>query len=110
MGGHLVDILIVAGIALAIFGPKALQSMARSAGKGVAQAKDMKEKLMSDLPMEDIAKITNSIPQVPLNSRQAVGMLLASDNEDEKKAKTSEKSSTKKVEEEKSPEAKVSEA
>jgi Sec-independent protein translocase protein TatA len=110
MGGHWLDILIVAGIALALFGPKTLQSWARSAGKGVAQAKDMKDKLMSDLPMDDIAKITDSIPQVPLNSRQAVEMLLASDNEDEKKAKTSEKASTKKVEEEKGQEAKVSES
>ncbi len=110
MGGfHLLDILIVAGIALALFGPKGLQSLARSAGKGVAQAKDMKDKLMSDLPMEDIAKITDSIPQVPLNSRQAVEMLLNSDDEDKKKATASEKSSTKKVEEEKSQEAKVSE-
>lgn len=110
MGGiHLVDILIVAGIALALFGPKTLQSWARSAGKGVAQAKDVKDKLMSDLPMEDIAKITDSIPQVPLNPRHAVEMLLASDKEDEKKAKTEEKSSTKQPEEEKSQEAKVSE-
>jgi Sec-independent protein translocase protein TatA len=110
MGGfHLVDILIVAGIALAIFGPKTLQSWARSAGKGVAQAKDMKDKLMSDLPMDDIANITDSIPQVPLNSRQAVEMLLASDDEDEKKAKDSEKTSTKKAEEKKGQEAKVSE-
>jgi Sec-independent protein translocase protein TatA len=109
MGGHWLDILIVAGIALAIFGPKTLQSWARSAGKGVAQAKDMKDNLLSDLPMEDIAKITDSIPQVPLNSRQAVEMLLASDDEKEKKAKASEQSSTKQAEEEKSQEAKVSE-
>ncbi len=113
MGGHWLDILIVAGIALALFGPKTLQSWARSAGKGVAQAKDMKDKLMADLPMEDIAKITDSIPQVPLNSRHAVEMLLASDKkdeEDEKKAKSSEQSSAKQPEEEKSQETRVSES
>ena len=109
MGGHWLDILIVAGIAVALFGPKTLQSWARSAGKGVAQAKDMKDKLMSDLPMEDIAKITDSIPQVPLNSRHAVEMLLSSDKKDEKKAKTAEQSSTKQAEE-KSQEAEVSES
>lgn len=93
MGGfHMLDIIIVAAIALALFGPKALQSMARSAGKGVAQAKGMKDKLMADLPTEDIAKLTDSIPQVPLNSRQAVEMLLTSDNEKEKRTKTTERS------------------
>jgi Sec-independent protein translocase protein TatA len=110
MGGvHMLDIIVVAAIALALFGPKALQSMARGAGKGVAQAKDMKDKLMSDLPTEDIAKITDSIPQVPLNSRQAVGMLLASDNVDEKKTKSSEKSAPGKAEEEKSRETRAEE-
>jgi Sec-independent protein translocase protein TatA len=107
MGGfHMLDIIIVAAIALALFGPKALQSMARSAGKGVAQAKDMKDKLMSDIPVEDITKITDSIPQVPLNPRQAVGMLLASDTSKEKEAKAAPK----KVEEEKTQETKANEA
>jgi Sec-independent protein translocase protein TatA len=92
MGGfHMLDIIVVAAIALALFGPKALQSMARGAGKGVAQAKDMKDKLMSDLPVEDITNITDHIPQVPLNARQAVGMLLASDAGKEKEPKTEPK-------------------
>jgi Sec-independent protein translocase protein TatA len=107
MGGfHMLDIIVVAAIALALFGPKALQSMARSAGKGVGQAKDMKDKLMSDLPVEDITKITDNIPQIPLNPRQAVGMLLASDASKEKETKAA----SKKVEEEKSQETKASES
>ncbi|GHO95540.1 hypothetical protein KSF_055880 [Reticulibacter mediterranei] len=107
MGGfHMLDIIVVAAIALALFGPKALQSMARSAGKGVGQAKDMKDKLMSDLPVEDITKITNNIPQIPLNPRQAVGMLLAADESKAKEAKTAPK----KAEEEKSQETKANES
>ena len=76
MGMHFVDMLVVALIVLALFGPKALQSVAKSAGKGVGQAKDMKDKLMAELPMEEVSKLTNSIPQVPLNSRDAVRMLI----------------------------------
>jgi Sec-independent protein translocase protein TatA len=76
MGFHFVDLIIIAAIGLALFGPKALQSMARSAGKGLGEAKTMKDKLMSELPMEEITKITEQIPQVPLNSRQAMQMLI----------------------------------
>lgn len=91
MGFHLVDILIVAAIALALFGPKALQSMARNAGRGVGQAKDVKDKLLSDLPMEDISKVTGQIsklPQIPLNSRQAIQMLVASEMGEKKEQET----------------------
>ncbi|QBD82054.1 hypothetical protein EPA93_41180 [Ktedonosporobacter rubrisoli] len=95
MGFHFVDILIIAFIGLAIFGPKALQSMAHSAGKGVNQAKNMKDKLMAELPMDEISQVAESIPQVPLNSQQAVQMLLTSSNTPaeksaEKKQQTSE--------------------
>ena len=76
MGFHFMDLIVVAAIGLALFGPKALQSIARSAGKGVEQAKSMKDKVMSEIPLEEITKITNQLPQVPLNSRQALQMLL----------------------------------
>ena len=110
MGGfHLIDILIVVGAALAIFGPKTLQSWARSAGKGAAHAKDMKDKLMSDLPMEDIAKMTNTVPQVPRNSRQIVERLLASDKDEEKKASTAQDKPVKNSDADKTKEVKVSE-
>ncbi|GAC1376360.1 MAG: hypothetical protein NVS2B12_34990 [Ktedonobacteraceae bacterium] len=78
---HIVDILVIAGVVLALFGPKMLQSIAHDAGKGVAKAKEVKDSLLSDLPMEDIGKMTKNIPQVPLNSRQALGMLMASEGE-----------------------------
>ena len=76
MGFHFMDLIVVAAIGLALFGPKALQSIARSAGKGVGEAKSMKDKVMSEIPLEEITKITNQLPQVPLNSRQAIQMLL----------------------------------
>ena len=69
-------LIVIAAIGLAIFGPKALQSIARSTGKSVGQAKSMKDKVMSEIPLEEITKITNQLPQVPLNSRQAIQMLL----------------------------------
>ena len=76
MGFHFVDLIVIAAIGLVLFGPKAMQSIARSAGKGVGQAKSMKDKVMSEIPLEEITKITDQIPQVPLNSRQAIQMLL----------------------------------
>ena len=76
MGFHFVDLIVIAAIGLTLFGPKALQSMVRSAGKGVGQAKAVKDKVMSEVPLEEITKITDQIPQVPLNSRQAIQMLL----------------------------------
>ena len=79
MGFHFVDILVVALVALALFGPKTLQSIAKSAGKGAAQAKEMKDKLMAELPMDEVSKLREGIPQiprVPLNSRDAVRMLI----------------------------------
>jgi Sec-independent protein translocase protein TatA len=76
MGMHFLDLIIVAGIGLALFGPKALQSMARNAGKGIGQAKIIKDQIMSELPMEDIAKITEYVPRFPLNSRHAMQMLI----------------------------------
>jgi Sec-independent protein translocase protein TatA len=78
MGFHLLDLLPILLIGLALFGPKTLQSIARNTGKGVGQAKEMKDKLLSELPVEEITKITENIPRVPMNSQQAVQMLLSS--------------------------------
>jgi TatA/E family protein of Tat protein translocase len=95
MGLHLPELIVIIGIALAIFGPKTLNSMARSAGKGVSQAKNVKDQIMAELPMEEISRVTNSIPQVPLNPQQAMRMLLTSDQKEgtkkDRETKTSEK-------------------
>ncbi len=90
MGFHFMDLVPILVIALALLGPKTLQSLSRSAGKGVAQTKVLKDKVMSELPMEEITKMSEHIPQVPLNSRQAVQMLLTP----EKAQKTAEKPAT----------------
>ena len=76
MGFHLPELIIVLLVGLAIFGPKALQSMGRSAGKGLGQAKAMKDKVMAELPMEEISEVSRHIPRVPMNPQQAVQMLI----------------------------------
>jgi Sec-independent protein translocase protein TatA len=76
MGFRLPELIALAAIVLALFGPKTLQSVARNVGKGVSQVKGAKDKIMAELPMEEIAKVTEGIPQVPLNPQQAVRMLL----------------------------------
>jgi Sec-independent protein translocase protein TatA len=81
MGFHIFDLIVIAVIGLAIFGPKALQSMARSTGKGLGQAKEMKDKLMSELPLEEISKVSQKIPRVPLNTQEALHMLLTPEKE-----------------------------
>jgi Sec-independent protein translocase protein TatA len=78
MGIHPLDLLIILLVVLALFGAKTLQSISHSAGKTVGQAKVMKDKLMAELPVEEISQIKEGIPQVPLNSRQAAQMLVNS--------------------------------
>lgn len=101
MGFHLPELIVLVGIALAIFGPKTLNSMARNAGKGVSQVKNVKDQIMAELPMEEIARVTDSIPQVPLNPQQAVRMLLTPEQKEavkkERGTKTAEKSVETKV-------------
>lgn len=107
MGGfHIIDILIVALIGLAIFGPKALQSMARNAGKGVGQAKQMKDELMSDLSLDEMSKVTKGIPQLPMNSHQAMRMLMHTSVEEEPSKAASDDKKEPKAEGDKKAEAK----
>lgn len=78
MGFHPLELLLIAGVALLIFGPKTLQSLAHKAGRGVNQVKDAKDKLLADLPMEDIHKISQTVSQIPLSPQQAAQKLLSS--------------------------------
>jgi Sec-independent protein translocase protein TatA len=81
MGGfHILDLVVIAIIGLALFGPKALQSIARNAGKGVGQAKTAKEKVMAELPLEDLSKVAQ---KVPMNPQQAIQMLITPEKEKE---------------------------
>ncbi len=85
MGGfHILDLVVIAIIGLAIFGPKALQSIARSAGKGLGQAKVAKDKVMAELPLEELSKAAQ---KVPMNTQQAIHMLITTDKEKEPEKK-----------------------
>ncbi|HLG78470.1 MAG TPA: twin-arginine translocase TatA/TatE family subunit [Ktedonobacteraceae bacterium] len=79
MGGfHPLDIIVIVGIALLLFGPKTLQSISHSMGRGVGHAKEMKDKLMTELPVEDLAKVNRTISQIPTSPQQAAKRLIAS--------------------------------
>jgi Sec-independent protein translocase protein TatA len=82
MGGfHLIDLIVILAIGLLIAGPKAVQSISHKAGKGVSQAKTMKEKVMAELPMEEISGISNTLSKIPLSPQQAVQKLLLPEQE-----------------------------
>ena len=91
MGGiHLIDLIVILGIVLALFGSKALQSVARGAGKGMGEAKAAKDKVLAELPLEEISKVTQHIPRIPLNTTQAVQMLLTPSDKGQEKPKEEE--------------------
>ena len=81
MGFHGIDLIIVVAIGLLIMGPKAIQSISRQAGKTVGQAKSAKDKLLAELPMEDLDKVRNTISRIPLSPQQAAQMLLTPEQE-----------------------------
>lgn len=87
MGFHPLDLLIVAGFILLLFGPKTLQSLSRSAGRGLGQARDMKDKLMSELPVEELSKVNETLSKIPTSPQQvAQKMIQSALVPDEKKA------------------------
>jgi Sec-independent protein translocase protein TatA len=82
MGGlHLLDLIVILAIALLIAGPKTLQSLSRKAGKGVGQAKTMKDKVMAELPMEEISGISSTLSKIPMSPQQAAQKLLLPEQE-----------------------------
>jgi Sec-independent protein translocase protein TatA len=81
VGFHFMSLIVVLVIGLVIAGPKALQSLSRNVGKSVGQAKAMKEKVMAELPMEEISGLSQSISKIPLTPQQAVRMLLTPEQE-----------------------------
>ena len=83
MGFHPLDWVIIIVIGLAIFGPKTLQSLARNAGKTINQAKTVKDKVMAELPLEELSEVSREIPRVPMNSYQAIEMLMTPESRGE---------------------------
>jgi Sec-independent protein translocase protein TatA len=78
MGFHPLDIIVVVGIALLIFGPKTLQSISRTAGLGMGHAREAKDKLMSELPVEEFSKVTATLSQIPTSPQQVAHKLVTS--------------------------------
>ena len=76
MGFHPVDMIVILAIGLLIFGPKAMQSVARNAGKTMGQAKEAKDKLLAELPMEELNSVREHIGRIPMSPQQAAMMLL----------------------------------
>jgi Sec-independent protein translocase protein TatA len=82
MGGfHYIDLIVILVIGLLVAGPKAMQSISRNAGKGVGQAKTVKEKVMAELPMEEVAEISKTFSKIPLSPQQAIQKLLIPEQE-----------------------------
>lgn len=78
MGFHPLDILVIVGIALLIFGPKTLQSLSHSAGKGVGRAKEMKDKVLAELPVEEFSRVSETLSQIPTSPQQVAHKLVSS--------------------------------
>ena len=100
MGFHPLDWLVILAIGLLIFGPKAMQSVARNAGKTVSHAKEAKDKLLAELPMEELNSVRDHISRIPMSPQQAAMMLLTPEqqrDQDKQKQETpqpSEKAET----------------
>lgn len=76
MGFHPFDLIVVLAIGLLILGPKSIQTLSRHAGKTMGQAKEAKDKLLAELPMEELQQVRSNISRIPLSPQQAVQMLL----------------------------------
>ena len=93
MGGfHLLDLVVILVIGLLVAGPKALQSISRNAGKGVGQAKTVKDKVMAELPMEEVSELSKTLSKIPLSPQQAIQKLLIPEPE-KKQQETKQESS-----------------
>lgn len=77
MGGiHVSGLIVALVVALAIVGPKTQQAVSRHVGKRVGQARVMREKVMAELPLEEIAGLSQSISKLPLSPQQALQRML----------------------------------
>lgn len=81
MGFHPIDLLIIILFGLALFGPRALQSVARNLGRGVGQARVVKDKIKEELQVEELTQLSEDIPRLPLNTREAARLLLTEQQE-----------------------------
>lgn len=78
MGFHPLDIIVIVAVGLLLFGPKTLQTIARSTGKGLGQVNDMKNKAMSELHMDELSQVTHTLSQIPTSPQQAARKIITS--------------------------------
>lgn len=78
MGFHPLDIIVLIGVALLLFGPRTLQSISHNAGRGMGHAKDMKDKFMKELPVEELSQVSSTISRIPTSPQQVAQKLLGS--------------------------------
>jgi sec-independent protein translocase protein TatA len=82
MGFHFMDLVVILVIGLLIFGPKKLQDMSRSTGKMMKQVNEFKDKMMADLPVEELSEVTRQVPRVPTSPQQAFKMLVTEEKQE----------------------------
>ena len=84
MGFHPIELIVIAVIVLALLGPKALQSISRDAGKGMNQVKNLKNKALAELPMQEISKVSSQIPRIHTHPHDVVQMLMGPETQEKK--------------------------
>ena len=94
MGFHFMDLVVVLVIGLLIFGPKKLQEMSRSTGKVMKQVNEFKDKMLSELPMDELSEVSRAVPRVPSSPQQAFKMLVTEDKQESAKQEPTRESST----------------
>lgn len=77
MGFHFMDLVIILVIGLLIFGPRKLQELSRSTGKMMRQVSEFKDKMLADLPVEELSEVSRAVPRVPASPQQALKMLVS---------------------------------
>ncbi|HLI07554.1 MAG TPA: twin-arginine translocase TatA/TatE family subunit [Ktedonobacteraceae bacterium] len=95
MGFHFMDLVVILVIGLLIFGPKKLQEMSRSTGKMMKQVNEFKDKMLAELPVEEISEVTRAVPRVPSSPVQAFQMLTADEKPESAKQEPIEQESVK---------------
>jgi sec-independent protein translocase protein TatA len=111
MGFHPLDWIVILAIGLLIFGPKAMSSIARNAGKTVGHAKEAKDKLLAELPMEELNQVRDNISRIPMSPQQAAMMLLTPEQQREQdKQKTPQTPATAEIPSEEKPGIQAQEA
>jgi Sec-independent protein translocase protein TatA len=73
---RILDIIVIAGIMLALFGPKTLQVLARNAGKTTGGVKSAKDKFMAH---EDVSAVHDTLNKIPTSPQRAFQMAMSSD-------------------------------